>query len=126
MALTNAERQARHRERVKARLAAANAAPGAPAEDTAGDDMLALINAHYVAGLRRAAAAVDNSELAETASRRTATLPTLSWVDVLDLVERAGETAWTDAYGRAATEWAATLPPAPEPVAQKTRGRRRS
>ncbi len=123
MALTNAERQKRHRERVKAKLG--GAAQTALPVGNDDPDMLDLINAHYAAGFKSVAEKTPDSQARNDAINSFAALPRLSWIDVLDLVQAAGADAWVQQFEKAAIEWAATLPhPAPEPKQKTKRGRK--
>lgn len=110
VALTNAERQKRQRQRVKAALAAARQ----PTPEELISAMLGEVRDQYLAGARARAETCQNdpavSRSAEIALQTCARRAFLSWQDVLRLVADAGEQDWTGHFEREMFKWRRAQP----------------
>lgn len=125
MALTNAERQKRYRQRLKAAAARSIEADGGGDEVgrellvgqyfAAGRELLARYLNEESASARLAAEAID--EFLEKAD--------LTWLDLVDILQEAGQKAAVDIFERRYTEWRASLPPPPPPPAPPEPKKRR-
>ncbi|EJW11711.1 hypothetical protein A33M_2908 [Rhodovulum sp. PH10] len=120
MALTNAERQARHRARMKERLAAVSS------EDNASDELHELLAGQYIAAGRDlilhkhslGAEPWHEELLAEFLAKP----PTV--LDMVEAMQKAGQKAALEIVERYATEYIASLPkPPPEPEPKRRRKR---
>lgn len=85
MALTNAERQARYRARLKA------AAAGAAGDD--GDGKALLVGSYRGAGVRLLERHGKNDPVRQEAIRRFLAQPEPTWLDLVGMVEEAGQEA---------------------------------
>jgi hypothetical protein len=137
MGLSNAERQKRYREKLKAAARGNATAKLATTSDDVDDTATAdawgdLLNAHYHAGGRRLLERHVDGDTVEDLAQASldefhATSPTA--LEQLEIMEAAGEAAACKIMGRRADEWYRSRPKAPaapvEPTsATKRRGNR--
>lgn len=134
MAMSNAERQKRFRQRQAEKLARIK--EPATNEDGEGAEMLDLIRAHFMAGATRAFNTIANAGQVLDARLEVQALHCidadrpLSWIDVLNLAEAEGERRWSQHFERLAYEYmrardASRVPSGESAIPTATKGRRR-